>query len=200
MRTTPNLHMSFSLYRKKILVGPPFEEARICAQSLPKAWRVTSPDSPSLFALRQSRVSKTHTWQADMSQSISTKHLDPIASRFLPSHFVSYFIQKNEDERSSSKIYKLSSAFSSLPTPDRLFKSVILLYSLEFSEADVRKKTMTSPRKRERADQVQVQQDPPYHVLHKLPPGDSPYVRAKHVQVFFLHLISYTCVWVEMRR
>ncbi|OMO53055.1 Tetratricopeptide-like helical [Corchorus capsularis] len=23
---------------------------------------------------------------------------------------------------------------------------------------------------------------PPYHVLHKLPPGDSPYVRAKHVQ------------------
>ncbi|CAB4261975.1 unnamed protein product [Prunus armeniaca] len=54
---------------------------------------------------------------------------------------------------------------------------------LEFSEADVRKKTMTSPRKGERADQVQVQQDPPYHVLHKLPPGDSPYVRAKHVQL-----------------
>ncbi|KAI6695858.1 hypothetical protein NL676_023568 [Syzygium grande] len=24
---------------------------------------------------------------------------------------------------------------------------------------------------------------PPYHVLHKLPPGDSPYVRAKHVQL-----------------
>ncbi|GMI63942.1 hypothetical protein HRI_000063500 [Hibiscus trionum] len=24
---------------------------------------------------------------------------------------------------------------------------------------------------------------PPYHVLHKLPAGDSPYVRAKHVQL-----------------
>ncbi|XP_050373084.1 protein SULFUR DEFICIENCY-INDUCED 2 [Argentina anserina] len=30
----------------------------------------------------------------------------------------------------------------------------------------------------------EVSQDPPpYHVLHKLPPGDSPYVRAKHVQL-----------------
>ncbi|XP_065862858.1 protein SULFUR DEFICIENCY-INDUCED 1-like [Euphorbia lathyris] len=26
-------------------------------------------------------------------------------------------------------------------------------------------------------------QDPSYHVVHKLPPGDSPYVRAKHVQL-----------------
>ncbi|KAF2314120.1 hypothetical protein P3X46_027417 [Hevea brasiliensis] len=26
-------------------------------------------------------------------------------------------------------------------------------------------------------------QEPPYHVIHKLPPGDSPYVRAKHVQL-----------------
>ncbi|KAK6279192.1 hypothetical protein POUND7_019459 [Theobroma cacao] len=29
---------------------------------------------------------------------------------------------------------------------------------------------------------------PPYHVLHKLPPGDSPYVRAKHVQFQSGHL------------
>ncbi|KAM1216619.1 hypothetical protein ACFX2J_012881 [Malus domestica] len=42
---------------------------------------------------------------------------------------------------------------------------------------------MTSPRNGERTDQVQQQQPPPYHVLHKLPPGDSPYVRAKHVQL-----------------
>ncbi|EEF44259.1 conserved hypothetical protein [Ricinus communis] len=26
-------------------------------------------------------------------------------------------------------------------------------------------------------------QEPPFHVIHKLPPGDSPYVRAKHVQL-----------------
>ncbi|KAF2285622.1 hypothetical protein GH714_006020 [Hevea brasiliensis] len=26
-------------------------------------------------------------------------------------------------------------------------------------------------------------QEPPYHVIHKLPPGDSPYVKAKHVQL-----------------
>lgn len=26
-------------------------------------------------------------------------------------------------------------------------------------------------------------QEPPFHVVHKLPHGDSPYVRAKHVQV-----------------
>ncbi|PRQ36941.1 putative acetyltransferase A, auxiliary subunit [Rosa chinensis] len=38
---------------------------------------------------------------------------------------------------------------------------------------------MKSPRKG-----GEVSQDPPpYHVLHKLPPGDSPYVRAKHVQL-----------------
>ncbi|KAL5784405.1 hypothetical protein ACOSQ2_006797 [Xanthoceras sorbifolium] len=29
----------------------------------------------------------------------------------------------------------------------------------------------------------QLQEQQPYHVLHKLPPGDSPYVRAKHVQL-----------------
>ena len=29
----------------------------------------------------------------------------------------------------------------------------------------------------------------PFHVVHKLPAGDSPYVRAKHVQVFNLELI-----------
>ncbi|XP_030533917.1 protein SULFUR DEFICIENCY-INDUCED 2 isoform X1 [Rhodamnia argentea] len=27
------------------------------------------------------------------------------------------------------------------------------------------------------------QEQPPYHVIHKLPPGDTPYVRAKHVQL-----------------
>ena len=31
---------------------------------------------------------------------------------------------------------------------------------------------------------------PPYHVIHKLPPGNTPYVRAKHVQVSFLFIHS----------
>ncbi|KAJ8763940.1 hypothetical protein K2173_003722 [Erythroxylum novogranatense] len=37
---------------------------------------------------------------------------------------------------------------------------------------------MMSQRKVERQ-----QEEAPYHVIHKLPPGDSPYVRAKHVQL-----------------
>ncbi|XVF38048.1 hypothetical protein REPUB_Repub20aG0064200 [Reevesia pubescens] len=33
--------------------------------------------------------------------------------------------------------------------------------------------------------ETQLQEPPPYHVLYKLPPGDSPYVRAKHVQLVY---------------
>lgn len=33
------------------------------------------------------------------------------------------------------------------------------------------------------------QSQEPFHVLHKLPPGDSPYVRAKYFQVF-----TFACI------
>lgn len=39
-----------------------------------------------------------------------------------------------------------------------------------------------------------------YHVLHKLPSGDSPYVRAKHLQVcpdldlYFTYLLSFSSI------
>lgn len=33
--------------------------------------------------------------------------------------------------------------------------------------------------------------DTMFHVIHKLPYGDGPYVRAKHAQVLFLSLISF---------
>ena len=39
--------------------------------------------------------------------------------------------------------------------------------------------------------------DQPYHVVHKLPPGDSPYVRAKHVQVHtYIHTYIHTYTYM----
>jgi len=35
---------------------------------------------------------------------------------------------------------------------------------------------------------------PPYHVIHKLPPGNTPYVRAKHVQVTPLHSLFFLSI------
>ncbi|KAF3457640.1 hypothetical protein FNV43_RR02298 [Rhamnella rubrinervis] len=37
--------------------------------------------------------------------------------------------------------------------------------------------------RRKLGEKKQESEAPPFHVLHKLPPGDSPYVRAKHVQL-----------------
>ncbi|PPE01159.1 hypothetical protein GOBAR_DD01802 [Gossypium barbadense] len=45
-------------------------------------------------------------------------------------------------------------------------------------------------------NQIEAQLHPShYHVLHKLPPGDSPYVRAKHVQVL---LYMYLPIFIRI--
>ncbi|KAL6185246.1 hypothetical protein ACLB2K_041380 [Fragaria x ananassa] len=59
--------------------------------------------------------------------------------------------------------------------------SQIIVVCLGFKHFKKKKKKKKMKSLRKGGD---VSQDPPpYHVLHKLPPGDSPYVRAKHVQL-----------------
>lgn len=45
---------------------------------------------------------------------------------------------------------------------------------------------------------IMCKEEAAYHVIHKLPPGDSPYVRAKHLQVYIYiymsNIIYYICI------
>ncbi len=60
-----------------------------------------------------------------------------------------------------------------------------LLFSFPFSLTQTQREM--SPRKGDKKEEDSP--SPLYHVIHKLPPGDSPYVRAKHVQVIFFSFL-----------
>ena len=94
---------------------------------------------------------------------------------------------------------------SSLPHPLCLSFSLSLSQSWEskLSLATSFPEKQTSLRKEFTGKKKMSQtRDQPYHVVHKLPPGDSPYVRAKHVQVhtyIYVHdtwMHSHVCMYL----